>query len=41
LSCVYAEGTVVYTSEKHGNDETGDGSEQQPFKTSLQVDFIA
>ncbi len=28
---------TVYTSEKNGNDETGDGSEEKPFKTPLQV----
>lgn len=27
----------MYTSEKRGNDETGDGSENQPFKTVLQA----
>ncbi|XP_065836508.1 asparagine--tRNA ligase, cytoplasmic-like [Oscarella lobularis] len=27
----------VYTSEKEGNDETGDGSEVKPFKTVLQA----
>ena len=24
---------VVYVSEREGNDETGDGTEQRPFKT--------
>lgn len=28
---------VIYTSEKHGNDETGDGSEAKPFKTVLKA----
>ena len=28
---------ALYTSEKEGNDETGDGSEQKPYKTILQV----
>ncbi|KAI4491796.1 PREDICTED: asparagine--tRNA ligase, cytoplasmic [Polistes canadensis] len=27
----------IYTSEKTGNDETGDGTEQNPFKTILQA----
>ena len=27
----------VFTSEKHGSDERGDGSESSPFKTPLQV----
>lgn len=27
----------IYTSEKLGNDETGDGSESKPFKTILQA----
>jgi asparaginyl-tRNA synthetase len=27
----------IYTSEKRGNDETGDGSEKKPFKTILQA----
>ena len=31
------EGTIVYTSEKRGSDENGDGSESKPFKTALQV----
>lgn len=29
--------TAIYTSDKHGNDETGDGSEGKPFKTILQA----
>lgn len=28
---------TVYTSEKYGNDETGDGSESKPFQTALQA----
>ena len=28
---------VLYTSEKRGNDETGVGTEDKPFKTILQV----
>lgn len=28
---------VLYTSEKSGNDENGDGSELKPFKTILQA----
>lgn len=28
---------ALYTSEKHGNDETGDGSEGKPFKTVLRA----
>jgi hypothetical protein len=31
------EGPTVYTSEKNGSDENGDGSEEKPFKTPLQV----
>ena len=31
------EGPAVYTSEKNGSDENGDGSEGKPFKTPLQV----
>lgn len=27
----------LYTSEKHGNDESGDGSEAKPFKTVLKA----
>lgn len=27
----------IYTSEKRGSDETGDGSEQKPFKTIIQA----
>lgn len=27
----------IYTSEKKGNDETGDGTEDKPFKTILQA----
>ena len=33
----HVEGPAVYTSEKNGSDETGDGSEGKPFKTPLQV----
>ncbi|XP_045503475.1 asparagine--tRNA ligase, cytoplasmic [Colias croceus] len=28
---------AIYTSEKRGNDETGDGSEESPYKTILQA----
>ncbi|CAK1541501.1 unnamed protein product [Leptosia nina] len=28
---------AIYTSEKNGNDETGNGSEDKPFKTILQA----
>lgn len=28
---------AIYTSEKNGNDETGDGSESNPFKTVLKA----
>jgi hypothetical protein len=34
---LYLERTIVYTSEKNGSDENGDGSEAKPFKTPLQV----
>ncbi|XP_045138149.1 asparagine--tRNA ligase, cytoplasmic-like isoform X2 [Portunus trituberculatus] len=27
----------IYTSEKHGSDETGDGTEASPYKTALQA----
>jgi asparaginyl-tRNA synthetase len=27
----------LYTSEKHGNDTSGDGTESKPFKTILQA----
>lgn len=27
----------LYTSEKFGNDESGDGTEPKPFKTILQA----
>jgi asparaginyl-tRNA synthetase len=27
----------LYTSEKYGNDKSGDGSESKPFKTILQA----
>ncbi len=37
LAACSIEGPTVYTSEKNGNDETGDGSEGKPFKTPLQV----
>ena len=30
-------GRVIYTSEKEGSDESGDGSVQKPFKTVMQV----
>lgn len=33
----FLEGPSFYTSEKNGNDETGDGSESKPFKTAFQV----
>lgn len=28
---------IVYTSEKHGNDETGDGSEEKPFQNAIHA----
>ncbi|CAF4157810.1 unnamed protein product, partial [Adineta steineri] len=28
--------TIVHTSEKHGSDENGDGSEGKPFEIPLQ-----
>lgn len=28
---------IIYTSEKFGNDESGDGSETTPFKTVLKA----
>ena len=30
---------AIHTSEKHGSDETGDGSEAKPFKTAARVFF--
>jgi len=27
----------LFTSEKYGNDESGDGSESKPFKTVLRA----
>ena len=30
----------MYVSEKCGNDETGNGTEQKPFKTLLHVSII-
>ncbi|CAF1651343.1 unnamed protein product [Adineta ricciae] len=30
-------GLIAYTSEKHGSDENGDGTESKPFKTPLQA----
>jgi len=27
----------LYTSDRDGSDENGDGTEQKPFKTILQV----
>lgn len=27
----------LYTSEKYGNDESGDGTESKPFKTILKA----
>ncbi|XP_050719903.1 asparagine--tRNA ligase, cytoplasmic-like isoform X2 [Eriocheir sinensis] len=27
----------IYTSEKHGSDETGDGTEARPYKTAMQA----
>lgn len=29
--------TVIYTSEKRGSDESGDGSRERPFKSVLQA----
>ncbi|CAF4069683.1 unnamed protein product, partial [Rotaria sordida] len=31
------QGTIVYTSEKNGSDENGDGSQEKPFQTPLQA----
>jgi len=33
-----ANGPTLYTSEKEGNDELGDGSLQKPFKTVMRVE---
>lgn len=32
-----ANGPVIYTSEKEGSDESGDGTAQKPYKTVMQV----
>ena len=32
---------AIYTSEKHGDDESGDGSEERPLKTVLQAMRLA
>jgi hypothetical protein len=37
LAACSIEGPIAYTSEKNGNDETGNGSEVTPFKTPLEV----
>ena len=38
ISCIpYVFLDEIYTSEKHGSDEHGDGTEQKPFKTILQA----
>ncbi|CAF4528664.1 unnamed protein product [Rotaria sp. Silwood2] len=37
LEACSIQGTIVYTSEKNGSDENGDGSEGKPFKTPLQA----
>ncbi|PFX16642.1 Asparagine--tRNA ligase, cytoplasmic [Stylophora pistillata] len=34
---VQANGPVIYTSEKEGSDESGDGSAQKPFKSIMQA----
>lgn len=34
---VQANGPTLYTSEKEGNDESGDGSLQKPFKTVMRA----
>ncbi|XP_026685868.1 probable asparagine--tRNA ligase, cytoplasmic [Diaphorina citri] len=31
------EAEVVYTSEKYGSDEAGNGTESQPYKTVLHA----
>lgn len=36
LNCK-GEDKKLYTSEKRGSDESGDGSEGKPFKTVLQA----
>ncbi len=30
---------AIFTSELHGSDESGDGSEAKPYKTALKVIF--
>ncbi|XP_063863440.1 asparagine--tRNA ligase, cytoplasmic-like [Scylla paramamosain] len=39
LSDTMAQATLgeIYSSEKHGSDETGDGTEATPYKTALQA----
>ena len=38
---VVTDDKAIYTSEKAGSDETGDGSEEKPFKTALQALRVA
>ncbi|CAF1523929.1 unnamed protein product, partial [Rotaria sordida] len=37
LEACSIQGTIVYTSEKNGSDENGDGSQEKPFQTPLQA----
>lgn len=37
---VQGNGPVIYTSEKEGSDESGDGSLQKPFKTVMRALFV-
>ena len=36
----YYLGNAIYSSEKHGSDETGDGTSEKPYKTTVQVHFF-
>ena len=33
----FCSANAIYTSEKHGSDETGDGTQAKPFKTVARV----
>ena len=37
MSKIFIIAANVYTSERYGSDESGDGSENKPFKTILQA----
>ena len=41
LMSIYHLAGAIFTSELHGSDETGDGSESKPFKTALKVSILS